>query len=163
MAPTSIPTGNDRPPCRSLLKRNITQMGLGLFILLFVTAYTANLTTFLVNRDQQGAVSDIQGAIDRGLRICGTEMGSSPARAVYPAANWIHDPNYNLSTPGIKRQADVLKYLRDGICDVAVIDYEDLRREHMKGVRHSVGLYIEPHAVAQDVGRRVQVCVIQSS
>ena len=59
--------------------------------------------------------------------------GSTPSPQTYPAANWIWDPEHKLSTPGIKYQRDVLRYLQSGVCKVAVIDHEDLRKAHMDG------------------------------
>jgi hypothetical protein len=111
----------------------VTQLGLGIFLVVCVAAYTAQLTTFLVNRNMVGTVSSIEQAIRQNMTICGTEMGSMTARMTYPAANWVWDPEHKLSTPGIKYQRDVLRYLQSGVCSVAVIDHEDLRKAHMDG------------------------------
>ena len=65
-----------------------TQLGLGFFILLLSTAYTANFTTFLVSRQQNGRVRSWEEAMERGISVCGTRMGAFTARTVYPGANW---------------------------------------------------------------------------
>lgn len=109
----------------------VTQMGLGFFVLLFISAYTANLTTFLVTRNQKGQIESWKQAQEMGLRVCGTRMGSTTARKVYPTANWIKDPADGIL--GVKRQADVLEYMSLGYCDVAVMDWQDLHVAQSEG------------------------------
>ena len=123
----------------------ISQLGLGFFILLLTSAYTANLTTFLVTSQQQGRINSWAEAQERGVSVCGTRMGSLTARTVYPTANWAIDPEDGMV--GVKTGANVLKYLsQGGICDAAVIDHEDLYREHMAG--EVSGPLTSPHSLS---------------
>ena len=107
------------------LPARLTQMGLGMFMMLLVASYTANLTTFLVSQAaKRGAVESWSEVIDRGLSVCGTRMSAASAREAYPMANWAHDPEDGLL--GINFQRNVLRFVDEGVCDVAVMDFQDV-------------------------------------
>ena len=123
----------------------VTQLGLGIFMVLCITAYTASFTTFLVNRERYGTITSLEDAMNQRMSICGTEMGSTSARAAYPYDGWVTDPRcpdhapqaddllkrlgwsyeqkYCLTdtegrrVPGIKTQADPLTLLNAGYCE----------------------------------------------
>jgi hypothetical protein len=105
------------------------------------TQDTANLTTFLVSKQRQSGIRSWTEATERGMTVCGTRVGSLTARSVYPTARWVNDPVDG--QVGIIRQLDVLEYMSQGVCDVAVMDPEDLNLAHMDGLhcdKASVGL-----------------------
>ena len=103
----------------------ITQLGIGVFFLLIVSSYTANLATVLITDSTRGTISSWTDVKDRNLKICGTEMGSSSARKAYPPEegwNWKMNENGGYGFPS----QSAIWALPDGTCDVWVADYQDL-------------------------------------
>jgi len=48
----------------------LMSMGLGLFLILAISAYTANLATFLMMKNFIAGIDDLDGAIEQNLKIC---------------------------------------------------------------------------------------------
>lgn len=107
-----------------------TQLGIGMFFLIMVSTYTANLTTLLVEQSRTGTVSSWEEVRNLGLRVCGTRMGAKAARLTYPNHVWVADTDGLL---GLNAGVDVLNFMASGACDVAVMDYEDLLMQQTKG------------------------------
>jgi hypothetical protein len=89
----------------------IAQLSLGLFILILVSSYTANLATLLVLNNQSNAINGIQDAIDAGLTICVPNDVASVIQSKHPTLN-AH--NYGFVQPA--------QLIRDGTCAGAVMN-----------------------------------------
>ena len=113
----------------------VTQLGIGIFFLLIVSSYTANLATVLISESTSGKIQSWQAVKDGDLKICGTEMGSSSARKAYPPEegwNWQKNAEGGY---GFASQSAIWA-LPDGTCDVWVADYQDLLAAQAENKAH---------------------------
>ncbi|CAJ1403767.1 unnamed protein product [Effrenium voratum] len=96
----------------------IVSLGLAFILILLVSGYTASLTSFLVVDNRlSSTVSDLNGAIRLGLKICAHRSDS-----VQLLLNGVKEENVVIQ----QSRSVVLPSVSEGACDLAVVRQEDL-------------------------------------
>jgi len=65
-----------------------TALGIGFFVLLILSMYTANLTTILVSETNKASLTGIDDAIVKRVRMCIRDSALSLVEDLYPKALW---------------------------------------------------------------------------
>mmetsp|Transcript_29862 Transcript_29862/g.70384 ORF Transcript_29862/g.70384 Transcript_29862/m.70384 type:complete len:663 (-) Transcript_29862:141-2129(-) len=88
----------------------VMSLGLGLFLVLSLSAYTANLATFLIMTNVKSGISSVEQAVTSGKRICIAAGIADMIFQRYPTASLIEAPFYQCP-----------KYIANGQADVAIM------------------------------------------
>ena len=83
-----VVTGGPEMDDAHRLATRLLNVGNGLFILLFLSAYTANLAAFLIRKDTGAFWTDIDAATAAGAKICVHTMLEPKVRLLYPDTNF---------------------------------------------------------------------------
>lgn len=109
------------------LAGRLTSMGLVIFVLMAIAAYTANITSFLVKKQAAGGgINSLQDIIDNPqYKICCESqlVDSFVSKLGIPRAQVV----------GLGSRATILTSIRDGVCDAGGIYAEDLVQAHSRG------------------------------
>ena len=99
------------------LPHKVLMFGFGLFIVIAVSAYVANLAAFLTRSGWNNGVQTMKEVVDKNLPICCHPALEEEIRFKWPKANWYFPPN-----DGFYGMFDA--YTR-GDCEVLAIGKED--------------------------------------
>jgi len=89
-------------------------MGFGFLILIIISAYTANLATFLALPGIADYIGTMEQAIEKNAPICIIQRIGDEASRLWPEANMVHINNTEDYLP-------LFQAYGDGICDLIVI------------------------------------------
>jgi len=93
-----------------------TGITLGMFGLIIISMYTANLTTILVSNASRIPISSIEDAIAQNVEICAIHSTLTLAKDLYPVAEWRE----------LKNRKVLLESIADGTCKCGIMYLEDL-------------------------------------
>ena len=137
----SVVTGGPEMDENHRAATRLLNIGNGLFILLFLSAYTANLAAFIIKKDMVLSWADIDAATADGAKICVHTMLAPKMRTLYP------DADFNA------RFMDVASDLSDGItvdgCDAFIMEIRAIKDPSIDQVRCDLGFVLTGTAVAE--------------
>eukprot|EP00951_Prasinocladus_malaysianus_P008215 scaffold59392_cov50-Prasinocladus_malaysianus.AAC.1 len=105
---------------------HITTLGLGLFLLLLLALYSANLVNILVAETYSG--QDIDDIISSGAKVCALEASVSILELAQPDLNLVVDEVTGLK--GLLSWSSMWAHLDNGECDVAIATPDQLQMHH---------------------------------
>merc|ERR1712232_363217 len=100
-----------------------TNLGLGMFVLVMISMYTANLTTILVSSATKTPLSGIDEAIAKNVEICVLSTYSAIIKDTYPSAN----------LEVMHSRDGIIDAIDDGRCEAGLMYLEDLEEVHFEG------------------------------
>lgn len=107
---------------RSTPAVKLLNLGFGIFILVMICSYTANLTALMVADISKSSIGDIDDVLDRRLRVCMFSASRTPLVGRYPQlTGLIHI---------FEKVGPTLQAMDDGVCDVAIISKQQLDAVH---------------------------------
>jgi len=137
----SVVTGGPEMDENHRAATRLLNVGNGLFILLFLSAYTANLAAFIIKKDIVLSWADIDAATADGAKICVHTMLAPKMRTLYP------DADFNA------RYMDVASDLSEGItvdgCDAFIMEIRAIKDPSIDQVRCDLGFVLTGTAVAE--------------
>lgn len=152
-----VVTGGPEMDDAHRLATRLLNVGNGLFILLFLSAYTANLAAFLIRKDTGAFWTDIDAATAAGAKICVHTMLEPKVRLLYPDTNF--HPRY----------MDVAADLQEGLEVRAHPSFAPGRQPYaveaapLRWRLQPYGRGCNPAAEAATLRRRLQPCVAEAA
>lgn len=100
-----------------------TGITLGIFSLIIISMYTANLTTILVSRASRVMVTSIDDALSQNHDVCLIKSTKSLVEDLYPTAKW----------KVLDNRKDLIDSIEDRKCSCGIMYLEDLEVLHSDG------------------------------
>ena len=138
----SVVTGGPEVDDEHRVATRLLNVGNGLFILLFISAYTANLAAFLIRKDLAGYWANIEAATESGAKICVHTMLKPKLTLHYP------DTDFHF------RYMDMADDIREGLavdgCDAFIMEIRAIRTgSSIDQLRCDLGYVLTGTAVAE--------------